>query len=160
MNVIRDAFVNYFTFRGRTRRKGFWLFILFTVVASFALSMVDDALFYKEASDGAGNGSGPLAAVFQLLVFVPSISISVRRLHDTGRSGWWLLLPLLPMLVGLGLLIITWENGMNSMLMIGLGIAVFVCYITIFIFFVLPSKPDNRFGIKPYPAITTKADKA
>ncbi len=73
-----EAFQKYAEFQGRARRKEFWYFSLFNFVAAFVLTLF----------------LGPIAGLYQLAVFLPATAIGVRRLHDTGRSGWWLLLPI------------------------------------------------------------------
>ncbi|GAA0625740.1 DUF805 domain-containing protein [Kribbella sandramycini] len=82
----------YAQFSGRARRKEFWFFQLFFFIGALVLSILDSLLgleFYKSATYGS---FGYLAVVFQLALLVPSIAVSVRRLHDVGRSGWWVLL--------------------------------------------------------------------
>ncbi len=73
-------------FSGRSRRKEYWMFILFNLLVMFALTFID-----------ALTGVPVLTMVYGLLVFIPSLSVAVRRLHDTGRSGWWLLIGLIPL---------------------------------------------------------------
>ena len=99
------ALKKYATFTGRSRRKEYWMFVLFYVVIAVGLSLVDAML-----------GTGFLGAVFVLAMFIPSISCAVRRLHDTGRSGWWMLIGFVP-LIGLVLiyfLVLEGEAGDNA----------------------------------------------
>lgn len=84
----------YAEFGGRARRKEFWMFVLFNVLISLALGIVDAVI-----------GFGLLGALYGLAVLVPSIAVSVRRLHDIGRTGWWVLVGLVP-LIGLIILIV------------------------------------------------------
>lgn len=98
MQDFLNAYRQYAQFEGRTGRKGFWYFILFYVVACGVLAIADTVIF------GAG-GLQPLSGIFGLISLVPSIAIAVRRLHDTNRSGWFVLIGLIP-LVGIILLII------------------------------------------------------
>ncbi|HEY1103093.1 MAG TPA: DUF805 domain-containing protein [Burkholderiaceae bacterium] len=86
------ALKNYATFTGRARRKEYWMFVLFYVLILFGLSIVDALL-----------GTGFFGAIFVLGMVIPSIAAAVRRLHDTGRSGWWMLIGFIP-LVGLVLI--------------------------------------------------------
>ena len=84
----------YAEFGGRARRKEFWMFVLFNVLISLALGIVDAVI-----------GFGLLGALYGLAVLVPSIAVSVRRLHDIGRTGWWVLIGFVP-LIGLIVLIV------------------------------------------------------
>jgi uncharacterized membrane protein YhaH (DUF805 family) len=91
----------YAMFGGRARRKEYWYFVLFNLLASIVLGVVDGITgTYSEDA-----GLGLLGGIYALAVFIPSIAVAMRRLHDTGRSGWWLLLALIPILGFLVLLV-------------------------------------------------------
>ncbi|HBQ38973.1 MAG TPA: DUF805 domain-containing protein, partial [Halieaceae bacterium] len=91
----------YAMFGGRARRKEYWYFVLFNLLASIILGVVDGITgTYSEDA-----GLGLLGGIYALAVFIPSIAVAMRRLHDTGRSGWWLLLALIPILGVLVLLV-------------------------------------------------------
>jgi uncharacterized membrane protein YhaH (DUF805 family) len=84
----------YADFQGRARRAEYWLFALFLAVVFCALFLLNGLIF-------AGGEESPLMFVIGvgvLGIFVPGVALRVRRLHDTGRSGWWLLLNILPAL--------------------------------------------------------------
>ncbi len=101
MNWFLAALRKYATFSGRAQRAEYWYFVLFYLIIIFVLAFID-------ALTGTFNdesGAGLLSGLFSLALFIPSIAVGVRRLHDTGRSGWWLLLGLVP-LIGLIVLII------------------------------------------------------
>jgi uncharacterized membrane protein YhaH (DUF805 family) len=107
--VLREKYVD---FKGRAQRAEFWWFILFVFVVSIILSLIDMALFEDVLQD-----VGPLSAIFTLITIIPSIAVTARRLHDTGKSGWWQLLFLLPV-IGF-LLILFWavqkgDDGANK----------------------------------------------
>jgi uncharacterized membrane protein YhaH (DUF805 family) len=93
----------YAQFEGRAHRTEFWLFVLVNVAISFALSIVD----YVIGTDT--EFGGVLSGIYGLAVLVPSLAVGTRRLHDIGRSGWWQLLLLIP-LVGLIILIVWWAR--------------------------------------------------
>ena len=80
IKVVRD---NYANFEGRARRNEFWMFVLIASVISLGTFVVDGVLFPQKFL---------ITNLFLLAVLVPSVAVGVRRLHDTGRSGWWLLL--------------------------------------------------------------------
>jgi len=71
-------------FNGRARRKEFWMFVLFNMIVSIVLGIIDGAVF----------GSQVLGGIYSLGVLVPSIAVGIRRMHDVGKSGWFILIPL------------------------------------------------------------------
>lgn len=88
-DAVRLAVKNYANFNGRTSRGGYWWYILAVVLASIAISVVDSLFF---GSGFGRHGNGPLAILFSLATIIPGLSITVRRFHDLGRSGWWYLI--------------------------------------------------------------------
>ena len=94
MNWYMEALRKYATFEGRARRKEYWFFALFNFLAILVLTVVDMAVgtFNEQAEIGLFGG------VYLLAVLVPSIAVTVRRLHDTNRSGWWFLLNFIPVI--------------------------------------------------------------
>lgn len=85
MNYYKMAFQRFSDFSGRSRRSEFWYFVLFNMLASgvaFALDMI--------------LGVPILYSLYMLIALVPGLAVSVRRLHDIGKSGWWILIGLVP----------------------------------------------------------------
>jgi len=97
----------YATFSGRASRSEYWWFALFSIIASAVLGIIDATIF------GNANG-GILGTIFSLAVLVPSIAVGVRRLHDLGRSGWWLLIVLIPLIGILVLLYFFVQKGTDG----------------------------------------------
>ena len=91
MQAVRSAFQNYFNFKDRSRRSEYWYFTLFLFLTGIVLSFVDIGVLGY-----APEEIGPLSALLSLLTIIPGLAVSVRRLHDIGRSGWFLLLVLIP----------------------------------------------------------------
>lgn len=131
MEAIKSCFSKYVTFKGRAPRSEFWFFALFIWIGSVLLqgllfSMLDTSGMMNAAQNGTvGSGVGdafPLVPAILLLAFVlvtllPNLSVMVRRLHDTNRSGWWFwisLIPLLGIFILLYFLIIKGTDGDND----------------------------------------------
>lgn len=94
MNYYLKVLQNYTNFTGRARRKEYWCFVLFNILAVIVLSILDSSL----GTVNVRKEYGLLSSIYIVLVIVPSIAVAVRRLHDIGRSGWWFLLNFLPLL--------------------------------------------------------------
>lgn len=85
-NYYLEAFQKYADFDGRTRRKEFWWFFLFNIIAMMIVKIVDNSM----------DGLEVLGKIYFLAVLIPTIAISIRRLHDTNHSGWWILINFIP----------------------------------------------------------------
>jgi len=108
VEAIRSCYSNYFTFSGRSRRSEYWWFLLFCVIVAVVIGLVEGG-GTTHVGDGvamAAYQGGPIATVWSLVNFFPSLSVAVRRLHDLDKSGWWVLLILIP-LVG-AIILIVW----------------------------------------------------
>ena len=109
-DAIRDGFSNYVTFSGRSSRSAYWWWYLFGILVLVVSLAIDYAL-------GAG---GILYVLVALAMLLPNLAVLVRRLHDAGHSGWWVLIGLLPLIGAIVLLVFTlqgsdqpnqWGNG-------------------------------------------------
>jgi len=107
MNWYWKVLRKYAVFSGRARRKEYWLFVLFNIIISIALTVIDTmtGTFSKEAS------AGLLSGIYTLAVLIPGIAVAVRRLHDIDRSGWWLLIILIPVIGAIVLLVFMVQNS-------------------------------------------------
>jgi uncharacterized membrane protein YhaH (DUF805 family) len=100
VNWYIEVLKKYAVFSGRARRREYWMFVLFNVIIAVVLTMIEGI------ADPDSEGSrSTLATLYGLAVLIPSLAVSVRRLHDTGRSGWWLLFGLIPIIGTIVLLI-------------------------------------------------------
>ena len=118
VNWYLTVLKKYADFSGRARRMEYWMFSLISLLIMLGLVIVDAMLGFEVGEDEIGI----LSAIYVLAVLIPSLAVSVRRLHDTDRSGWWVLI----------------------------GIVPFIGDIVLLIFFVLDGTPgDNRFGPNP-----------
>lgn len=103
MNWFIDAFKNALNFSGRSSRKAYWMFFLFCMIGGFVVGLIDGVL-----------GTTVLSGLYGLVIFLPSLALTVRRLHDTDRSGWWCLIGLVPILGGLALLVLMILEGTHG----------------------------------------------
>ncbi|MBC8952167.1 DUF805 domain-containing protein [Xenorhabdus sp. PB62.4] len=90
MNWYLGVFTKYAIFSGRARRKEYWMFYLFNMIAVLALCILGSAI-----DEAIGL---VLVGAYALFSLIPNISVTVRRLHDINRSGWWFLLIFVPLL--------------------------------------------------------------
>ena len=109
----------YATFSGRARRSEYWWWYLFVTIVFIVAGILDRAVGLTY-SDTTLYG-GWIATIAAIVFLIPNLAVAVRRLHDTGRTGWWLLIGLVP----------------------------FIGFFVLLYFFVLDSANDNQYG--PYP---------
>ena len=121
--AIKSFWSNYATFKGRARRSEYWYIQLFLVLTNLAVAAIDLVLMNGDVDRFVANGGGGIVGLVWILVtIVPALAVLVRRLHDTGKSGWWILIGLVP----------------------------FVGTIVLFVFSVLDSDAGaNRYGESP-----------
>ncbi|RCW91640.1 DUF805 domain-containing protein [Winogradskyella arenosi] len=104
LKVVRD---NYANFSGRARRQEYWMFVLFNLIITFALAIVFGTL--GALLDIPALFS--LYVIYALAVVIPSLAVAVRRLHDVGKSGWFYLISLIPLIGGIWLIILFATEG-------------------------------------------------
>ncbi len=139
--AVQSCLSKYAVFRGRAPRSEFWWFWVFTILVEVAAAIIGVMLFTSSVSEHAvvmGPGMSSMSAwyvyaapnwlsgVTHLLLILPSFAVAVRRLHDVGRSGWWLLIVFLP----------------------------FIGFLVLLFWWVQPSEPrDNAYGPSPLPLL-------
>jgi uncharacterized membrane protein YhaH (DUF805 family) len=116
--AIKSGFSNYVTFSGRAFRSEYWFWALFVAIGVTVMAILDIAIF------GYQLGASPFKTLFELVTFLPSLAVAARRLHDTDRTAWWLLL-LLTVIGVIALIVWYCEEGTPG---------------------------SNRFGPNPLPA--------
>jgi uncharacterized membrane protein YhaH (DUF805 family) len=117
--AVKSVLSKYVGFTGRARRSEYWWFFLFTILVSIVTAVLDNALGLNFVD---GSSTGFIGTVVSLALLLPGLAVAVRRLHDTDRTGWWLLIALVPV----------------------------VGAIVLIVFFVLDGTPGaNRFGPSP-----------
>lgn len=134
VTAVKTCFQKYIVFSGRAPRSEYWWFMLFSLIGGFITGFFDGMLFGYQPGQ---KMSGPINGLFSLALLLPSISLSVRRLHDLNKSGWWLLLPL----VCLPIFLIVPVLAM--LVILGIGVLFLVWYCT------RGTAGDNRFGPDP-----------
>ncbi len=92
------AFKPYANFEGRVTRPQYWYFVLFNVIISLVLWLVDGAVF--------GEWQSVLGGIYGLATLIPSLAIAARRLHDIGKSGWWQLIAVVPVIGWIWLIVL------------------------------------------------------
>ena len=142
----------YADFTGRAPRAEYWWFVLAWVVAFVVVSIIESMVGLKGMIMGV---YGPLTLLMALAVLVPSLAVAVRRLHDTNRSGWWLLL-MVPYVIATFMMMRSMASGGAA----GLGSAGILsliglaCCIVLLVFYCLPGTPgDNNYGPDPYAGV-------
>lgn len=115
---IKSVFSKYATFTGRASRSEYWYFTLFNIIASTLLLLLGIAIGAATGgSDGVPGGlivGYILYIIYGLGVLIPSLAVTVRRLHDTNNSGWLILLGLIPCVGGIVLLVFMILQGTNG----------------------------------------------
>ena len=101
---------NYVGFSGRASRSEYWFWVLFTMIISIVTGIMDGFIF------GSGLGTGLISTLTSVVFFLPGLAVWVRRLHDVGKSGWWILssILILPVLLLLYWLIIEGDSNPNE----------------------------------------------
>ncbi len=141
MEWMLMPFKRYAEFSGRSRRKEYWMYVLLLVIVGVVLGALEGMV----GLGGTVGPYGPLSAIFLLATFVPSLAVGIRRLHDTDRSGWWMLVGLLPYALSVGV-------TLSGNLLLGgiLGIVALITCIAVLVFMCLDgTKGSNRFGSDP-----------
>ena len=98
--AVRSGFENYATFDGRASRPAYWWWFLFLILVTIAANIVDAII-----------GAPILSIVVALGLFLPNLSVAIRRLHDTGNTGWWVLIGFIPLIGFIVLLIFYLQRG-------------------------------------------------
>jgi len=140
-------------FNGRARRKEYWMFVLFNAIIGFVISIIDN-LF--GLSYGALDSNGIIGSVYQLFIFIPTVAVMTRRLHDVNKSGWILLIFYSTIIIIVGFAFFLAGNtafgsptslGMPFIIllvvMIGIGIYIFVMSV------IEGDKGPNKYGPDP-----------
>ena len=110
MSWYLEALKKYAVFSGRSRRKEYWYFVLFNIIVSIVLGWIDALL----GTRGSYAGAGLLSGIYGLAVLIPTLAVTVRRLHDIDRTGWWILIGLVPLIGAIVLLVFALLTGRRA----------------------------------------------
>ena len=106
--AVKSFWSHYSKFKGRSRRSEYWWIQLFLVLTNLAVAAIDLALMDCDVDRFIANGGGGIVGLIWILVtIVPALAVLVRRLHDTGKTGWWALIGFVPLIGGIVLLVFT-----------------------------------------------------
>ena len=111
MNWYLEVLKKYAEFNGRARRKEYWMFVLFNTIVAFSIVLLGLILSGISNNDSILSIFIGVYVLYLLAVIIPSISVGVRRLHDIGKSGWWMLISFIPIIGGIWLFILTVTEG-------------------------------------------------
>jgi uncharacterized membrane protein YhaH (DUF805 family) len=102
-----EALKKYAVFSGRSRRMEYWYFVLFNIIVAVVLSLIDRLT----STFSAASNIGLLSGIYALAVLIPTLAVTVRRLHDIDRTGWWILINLIPLIGTIVLLVFELTPG-------------------------------------------------
>lgn len=122
MNYMLMPLKRYFDFSGRSRRKEFWMWVLFVLIVYIVAVFLDVQLGFANSTSSSEFGDGTASANFNvqggllsmiagLAFLIPGLAVAVRRMHDQDKSGWWLLIALIPIIGGIWLLVLYCTEG-------------------------------------------------
>jgi uncharacterized membrane protein YhaH (DUF805 family) len=157
MEWMMLPFKKYAQFSGRSRRKEYWMWVLFIVIVSTVLRMIESLLGLGPIGGGLNStysagvgGNGPLSGLFGLAVLVPGLAVAVRRLHDTNRSGWWMLALVGVAVAAIAAVVGVLFGAVGMTLVFVLVGGYVLAAIVLFVFMCLEgTRGPNRFGPDP-----------
>jgi len=172
-DAIRTCFSKFFTFSGRASRPEYWFFFLFIVIWSVIAGIIDWQFFTQvaisesdEVKQVTATSRQPVQSIVSLIVFIPHLAVAWRRMHDTGRSGFYALLPILLIIGAFAVLVFgiglasSFQHGGNLdilftratlLIVIPTLIVLFVSPLLVLWWLTRPSQPGtNQYGPNPY----------
>lgn len=137
MQCYIEIIKKYAVFKGRESRRTFWYFVLFNFIFSLIIYFVDKIVH-----------SDILSTIYSLAVFLPSLGASIRRLHDINKSGWWVLLSMIPLaffLIVIPLAFVSKTAALGGLILISL--LCLACSIWLIVLEATPGTPgENKYG--------------
>lgn len=155
--AVRSVLSKYATFSGRASRSEYWWFYLFTILVNIGTSIIDAVL-----NTGFDNEIGIVSTVASLALLLPSIAVTARRLHDIGRTGWWMLFPVVTILATVVVAFVALFDALLGadadfrpaiswvLVLLVCGLLALAACITMLVFLCLDSTPGpNKYGPSP-----------
>lgn len=105
MQWYLEAFNRYFDFAGRSSRRAYWMFILVNILVTIGLNIIGYFI---------GGIATSIGGIYSIAALIPGGSVAVRRLHDTGRSGWWMLINLIPLIGMIVIIVFLAQEGSSE----------------------------------------------
>lgn len=139
-SAVKTCLSKYATSTGRASRSEYWWFYLFIILGTIFFGIIEGMFFGFDDTDPS-----PISTVFSLATFIPTIAVTIRRLHDVDRSGWWQIAPI-------GLILITGIMAAIEAVILATaaGVAALVCVILLIVWLIKRGTiGDNRFGSDP-----------
>lgn len=160
------AWQKYFQFSGRSRRKEFWMFVLFNIIAGIILQILDDILgtkygattpiitgeaFMDSMNIYLSQGTGILGTIYSLAVIIPNLALAVRRLHDVNRSGLWLLAIIIPSVISIASVFLALLAPMiGGLIAMVCGLSILVLAILLLVWYCTEGTAGpNKYGEDP-----------
>lgn len=146
-NAVVDAFrrtitEHYVDFQGRTARREFWYYVLAYIVCYIAIAIIESII-----------GTTFIRGLFTLALLLPSLGVSVRRLHDIDRSGWWILIGVVPAFIGAFLSLMAFMSGSVGFGLFVMGVIWLAClaaFVLLIYWYAQPGTPGaNQYGEPP-----------
>ena len=153
VDAVKKCFRDYLTFQGRAPRSEYWWFVLFTSAVMSLLAIGEWG--FSESAPGAASLIHALFVIFWIATLLPSLSVGVRRLHDTDRAGWWILLGL-PLIISDVVTMMSHSGAPDDLDSTAGGFSTpliilgFACILLLLYFLIRKGTDgDNRFGSNP-----------
>jgi len=151
MEYYKDVLKKYAVFSGRARRAEYWYFFLFNILIAILINLISGAIFKNNIIGG----------LYSLAVFIPGLAVGVRRLHDTGKSGWYLLLAYVPFALMIPIFLLTLVGSFNPSILSIAGIVMLAALgFCIWFLVLMVRKGDvgpNKYGPDPKELVASAA---
>ena len=113
VSAVKEFFTKYVVFSGRTSRKTYWLTVLGLLILSFIVGIIGGIIGFAVGADN-NTTSMVIGIICGLATLLPSIAMDIRRMHDINKSGWWILIPLVPIVGSIIFLVFTLLPSVNE----------------------------------------------
>ena len=156
LDAVKSVLTQYFGFSGRARRSEFWFWVLATILVAIVIALIESLMMGIPS-----NVTGPISTIYILLIFIPGLAVSFRRLHDIGRTGWWIggfflaVIVFLIIMASISFGMVTGSASINNLtafgfILIAALFGAFIYWIVLLVFFCQDSVAGpNKYGPNP-----------